>query len=420
MSFIYNRTELLKGISFNTIIDKKFKTNTISFKIITPLDIEYCTLNSLSISNICCTNANYRTISQMGKKLNELYGATLGYNTSKHGDTQILSAVVRFIDDKFTFNGENITKEVLTLFLDCLFNPNLENHGFNHEIFKIKQNSLLDAIETEINNKRDYAMIQSQKVIFRDEPKSISPYGDKEHTLLATPKKVYERYLELLRTSKIEIFYVGSSEKPIILDEFKKALSKIDRSSEIVPTDTKPSIIKSQVEEVIEEMEDITQVKMVIALKTSIDSKYPTIVMNTILGQSPFSKLFANVREKLSLCYTCQSMYDHLKRTITIDSGIEINNIEKAKKSILEQIEDIKNGNFTDDDLKNTISYLCNSLKSVGDSPSSYINWYLINGANTSIEEKYKQYQEVTREQVIESAKALTLDTIYVLKPSNK
>jgi predicted Zn-dependent peptidase len=250
------------------------------------------------------------------------------------------------------------------------------------------------------------------------EPASVLSYGDKEHTTNATAKECYEQFQKLLSTCNIEIFYVGNVEKPFIIEKFKEAFSNIDRNVEEFPT-TKPSIAKDTLAEVTEEI-DVNQAKMVMAFKTTHQDKHHNAIMNTILGMSPFSKLFTNVREKLSLCYYCQSSLDNLKKTIFIDSGIELENFEKSKEAILQQVKDLQEGNFTTQDIDNAIKYLCNSLKSIGDTPSSYVSWYFNNiliGYDRTIESEYAKYLAVTKEDIIESAKALTLDTIYFLKP---
>jgi len=422
MSFTHNRQELLPGIGFNTIIDDKFKSNVVSVKLVTRLNNDTASLNALAISTASSANSKYKTISALSQRLSELYGSSIGSDISKMGDTQVLTMVARFIDDRFAFDGDNITDNVVNILIDCLFNPYVENGEFNSELFNISKKELLDTIEGEINNKRTYAIIKAKKSIYKDEPASVLSYGDKEHTINATAKECYNTLKRLLNTCNIEIFYVGSSEKPSIAEKFKEAFSKLaERNPEKFPT-TIPSVAKSKVEEVSNEIE-VNQAKMVLAFKTTHQSKYDNSIMNTILGLSPFSKLFSNVREKLSLCYYCQSSYDNSKKTIFIDSGVEVDNIQKAKEAILQQVEDIKAGNFSNEHIENSIKYLSNALNSIGDTQSSYVSWYFNNillGEDRTIANEYKNYSSVTKDGIIQSAKALKLDTIFVLKPSGK
>lgn len=421
MAYTHSREEILSGIGFNTIVDSKFKTNVIVVKLFTKLDYNTVALNSLAISTIGSANATYKTIPLFSQRLNELYGSSISSDVSKIGDIQVLSLVGRFIDERYAYGGENLTEILTDMILDCIFNPVVEKDSFNEELFNISKKELLDTIESEINNKRTYAIMQSKKTIYKGEPSSVASYGDKEHTINATAKECYHQYKKLLSSCNIEIFYIGATEKTSVKDKFKQAFSNIDRCVEDFPIST-PSTIKSAVEEVTTQI-DVNQSKMVLAFKTTNTNRYSNTIMNTILGMSPFSKLFVNVREKLSLCYYCQSSYDNQKKTIFIDSGVEADNIQKAKDSILQQVQDIQNGNFTDEDIYNAIKYICNSIKFMGDTQSSYIQWYFSNvliSENRTVEEEYSKYSAVTKEDIILSARALTLDTIYILKPIGK
>jgi predicted Zn-dependent peptidase len=420
MSFEYKRVELSKSVGYNTIIDNKFKCNAITIKLVVPLKEESSALNALAISTLTSSNAEYDSFRKLSKKLNELYGSSMYSGTSKVGDIQILSVSAKFIDDRFAYDGDNITDEVVRVLLGCLLRPNVQDGHFDEDSFYISKKEILDCIDGEINNKRSYVLGKARKIIYKGEPVSISAYGTKDATLKATSTEAFETYKNLLKTANIEIFYVGSSEKSNLEKTFKDALSTVERDPQTKPI-VQPSIIKEQVAEVVEEL-DVNQSKMVIALKTVSNEKYSNVVMNTMLGGSPFSKLFANVREKLSLCYYCQSSYDYRKATFLLDSGIEYENFEKAKIAILQQVEDLKNGNFTDDELENSKKFVCNSLKSVGDTQSSYVSWYfsdVLFDTERTIESELEHYYAITREDVIESAKALKLDTIYLLKPKS-
>lgn len=158
---------------------------------------------------------------------------------------------------------------------------------------------------------------------------------------------------------------------------------------------------------------------MVLAFKGKSDDFDAVRLMNTIFGATPFSKLFINVREKQSLCYYCTSQYNRFKKTLMVDCGIEEENIEKTEKEIIKQLEDIKNGEFSDEDISNSVLSIINSLKGVGDTSTSYINWYfgcLANGELLEPSESVEKIKAVTRERIIEAAKSFELDTVYVMR----
>ncbi|MDE6103776.1 MAG: insulinase family protein, partial [Oscillospiraceae bacterium] len=313
--------------------------------------------------------------------------------------------------------GEDISGEVLGILLDCVFSPNAQNGEFGKEPFEFRKKDLLDSIEAEINNKRGYAIRQTQHFAFKGENSENCSYGTKEKAQSVTSAQAYTAYQKLLSDAQIEIYFVGPEENKDIEEKISEAFSSIIRN-----TDKINFINFSPVKKEVyrhEEKLDVNQCKMVMAFKSDNKDKYAMKLMNTVFGGTPFSKLFLNVREKLSLCYYCAARYNKLKGTVFVDCGIEEENIEKTEKEIFNQLEEIKKGNFSEEDINNSILSIINSLKGVGDTPSSYINWYygcFINDEVLSPSESIERYKAVTKEQIIAAAESLKLDTIYVMK----
>lgn len=416
MSILYSRNEIADGIGFTSIIDSKFKTNTVRVKLMTKLSNVTASANALALGIIASSNSKYTSQTELSAKMNSLYGGNLFADVSKVGDVQVLTIGASVINNKYTFNNEDISGEMLDIIECCLFAPNACNGKFNENEFKCRKQDLLDSIDTEINNKRGYAILKAQNTIFKDEPSAFSSYGTRETAEILTSENVYEAYKEIIRTSEIEIYYVGAEDAPEFKEHFKSAFSKSERAYKKVQLKN-PSPVKSETARVIDKL-DVNQMKMVMAYKSDFSNIYPIIVMNTILGGSPVSKLFANVREKMSLCYYCASSYAYSKSTLMIDSGIEKENLEKAEAAINEQFEQIKLGNFTDEDMNNAVLSILNSIKSVGDTPSSLINWYfkmMCRGEILTPAEEAEQIKTVTKEQIIECAKSFKPDTVYIM-----
>ncbi len=416
MSVSYSRTEISDGISFTSIIDSKFKTNTIRVKLLAKLDEKTASANALALGIIASSNSKYTSRTELSAKMNALYGGNLFADVSKTGDVQVLTLGASVINNRFTFENEDITGEMLDILECCLFAPNVNDGKFNEKEFSHRKQDLLDSIDTEINNKRGYAILRAQQTIFKNEPSAYSSYGTRETAENLTPETVYRAYQKILETAGIEIYFVGSEEIPEIKERFKNAFSSINRNYQYVEMNS-PSPVKSEIERVVDRL-DVNQMKMVMAYKTNYENIYPIIVMNTIFGGSPVSKLFANVREKMSLCYYCASMYVISKNTLIVDSGIEKENLEKAEKAINEQLEMVKNGDFTDEDINNAVLSILNSIKSTGDTPSSLIGWYfktLCRGEIINPDEEAERIKAVTREQIIECAKSFTADTVYIM-----
>lgn len=416
MSNLYSRDKLADGISFTSVVDSKFKTNTIRIKIMTKLNSETASANALALGIIASANSEYTSQTELAAKMNSLYGGSLFADVGKTGDIQVLTLGASVINNKYTFDGEDITGEMLDIIECCLFRPDVHDGSFNEKEFRHRKQDLLDSIDTEINNKRGYAILRAQQTIFRDEPSAYSSYGTRETAEKLNPQNVYSAYCELLKTAAVEIYYVSDMENNELKERFRKLFAGIERSFCDVQLKN-PSPVKEKSERVTDRL-DVNQMKMVMAYKTDYEEIYPIIVMNTILGSSPVSKLFANVREKMSLCYYCASTFVASKNTLMIDSGIEKENFEKAEKAINEQFEEIKRGNFTDDEINNAVLSILNSIKGVGDTPSSYISWYfkcLCRGEIIEPDEEAERIKSVTRQQIIDCANSFRADTVYIM-----
>ncbi len=416
MSVLYSRVEISDGIAFTSVIDRKFKTNTVRIKILSKLSEETASLNALALGLVASSNGRYPSHTELSAKMKSLYGGNLFADVSKIGDVQSLTLGASVINNKYTFDSEDILSEMIDILLDCIFNPNVKDSKFNEKEFARQKQDLLDAIDTEINNKRGYAILRSQKTVFENEPASYSSYGNRETAEKLISESVYKAYLKLLETSRIEIYFVSSEEAPQINEQLKNAFAKIERKYENIEIKN-PSIAKAVPARVIDRL-DVNQMKMVMAYKSTYNDIYPVMVMNSILGGSPVSKLFTNVREKMSLCYYCASSFASSKNTLIIDSGIEKENLRKAEKAINEQFEMIKAGDFTDEEMNNAVLSILNSIKSTGDTPSSLISWYfatMCRGEIVNPEEEVERIKTVTREQVIECANSFRLDTTYIM-----
>ncbi len=416
MSITFNKESLYNGIDFSSLVDKRFKTNLISIWIIDKLSDENAPYNALLMSFISKSNKKYPDITLLNKKLSSLYGASLSGTTSKVGDNQFMMLGMSCIADKYALDSEKLTSESVDILMDCLLNPNVENNGFSKKLFNPIKQELIDDIEAIINDKRSYALMKTSKISMKGEPSSTRSCGEKEYAENITPVSAYERYLELLKTSEIKIVFVGSECPSEVKEKIKERLSVINRNFK---GKTTSEFSPAKAEPVFEtELLDVMQSKMVMSFKCSDRNSHAVRLMTAIFGATPFSKLFVNVREKMSLCYYCAARYDEVKGVLNVDSGVEQENIEKARTEILNQLESMKKGEFTDEEMNNSLLSLINAAKSMNDSAASLASWYLkqdVMGTNYSPEEEIEHLKSVTREDIIKAASSLTLDTVYVL-----
>ena len=414
------RKEISNGVFFNSIKDSRFKTMKISVNIIIPLTEETASSNALLCGVLTRSCKAYPDFTVLSKKLSSLYGADLVSALRKSGDRQILTLTASGLDDRYAFDGESVSKELSALLCGVIFEPYLNGSAFVESEVEQERRQLLDLIDSEFNDKRIYATGQLVKNMCRNEAFGIKRYGTAEGIRAVTPSSLYETWQNLLKMAVFEIFYIGDSSAEKAENVFANAFSSVERK----PVELENKVVRSadKVNRVTEEME-LSQSKLVMGFRT--DSAVPdgdtnaTRLMCAVLGGTANSKLFCNVREKQSLCYYCSSRYDSQKGILTVDSGVEGDNLEKAEKAILNEIADMQNGNISDFEIDSTKMAVINSFNSSNDTVSGIDGWYtsqIFDGSFKSIDELSAEINAITKEQLIEAAKKLTLDTVYILK----
>ncbi len=420
MSYSLKRQPAGNGIHYNVINDPKFKHNRISANLIVPLDMSTVTDYALLPFVMRKGYQGCADFSALNARLDDLYGASLSADVSKIGRYQILSISIQSIDDRFAIQKEELVKECAVTLRDMLISPNIVNGAFPQIDIELERQYLIDTIESEINDKRAYAMSRCKAIMCEGDAAAIRRYGYIDRAKLLTPQSAASSYDRLMRMAAIELCFVGSGNGDTAGDILIKGLSAMKRQ----PLSYAPEPMKTTAKNVNEHIEhmDVSQSKLVMGFRTgeiaNIGEQNATRLMTAILGGTPFSKLFMNVREKLSLCYYCAARFDRATGILMIDSGIEGDNREKAQAEILNQLEAVKRGDFTDEELENARLSMKNSLRSVSDSPGSIDDWnlmQLVSGTGISPDEDIAALDGVTGQQVIEAAKKVSLDTVYLL-----
>ena len=418
--------KICSGVNLTCIPSKKFKTIKLSFTMFTPLSSEMASKNAIIPELLITSCKKYPSLSSISKCLDNLYGADISSSVDKHGDIQVLTISSSCINNELTFEPHNdILFEISNLLCEVIFNPLVDENGFIDKNVSQQKRQLIEIIESELNDKRSYAKYRCEQLMCKDEKFGINKYGTIEDVKKITEKEVLKAWENLLKTSRIEIMAIGNTDPNLIKEVFLKYFSNIERKN-IVECQTEVIREVKDVKTYNDKM-DVTQCKLVMGFRTNsagddIDVS-ATRLMIALLGGTPNSKLFLNVREKLSLCYYCSSRYDKQKGIMLIESGVEEANIEKAKEAILSQIEDIKAGNFNKDDVDATKMYLSQSFKKINDSLSSLDDWYILQTFSKytkSPEEVIEEINKVTENEIIKSANKLSLDTIYILSSKNE
>ena len=415
MATSYQRIALSDSIGLHQIIDPKFKTNTLKVRFLLPLHPAHAAAHALAGSLLTTSCPKYPSLAALSKKVNLLYGASLFLALSKQGDLQSITVSGSTIANPFALEQEDLMGELLQLVLDCIFHPHAEHGAFCQPEFQIKQKDLLDTIEAENNNERDYTLMQTCKTAFQSEPAAYSCYGTKEDALAVTPESAFAAYQTMLQTAAVEVFFVGPAPDPRIQPALEAAFAAMDRTKIQPIAFFSASPIKPEPVTITEKL-PVHQSKLALAFKLQQVDPYAMKLMNLLYGQTPFSQLFLNVRYKKSLCYYCTSTYLETKQTLLVDCGVEAENMEAAQQEILLQLQEMQAGHFTDEELEHAKYSAYNTLKGIGDTPASYIKWYFsqfCHHTDRSLEEELQCYQAVTREDILQAANSCVLDTIY-------
>ena len=421
MTLKSERIKIGNGIYLNLIRTDKFKSNLLSYYFLRPLSKEEVTKNALLPLVLKRGTAEYDTNLKIQRKLEETYGASLSIAINKRGEKHVLRFTVETVNGDYVGDGDYIY-EVINLLKSIIYNPALEKGYFRRDYVEQEKENLRHKIEGRINDKRSYALDRCIEEMCRNEKFSIFPLGNIDDLENIDEGILYKHYQNVINTSPIEIFYVGEYDEKLI--EYIKNIEKVERDSVI--TIPREQIISGvQTKNMVHEDLDVTQGKLVLGYRTGIpyeDRLYNgLIVASDILGGGPNSKLFRNVREKESLAYYITSTIYKYKSIMLIDGGIEFNNFEKTIDIVKEQLEEMKHGNFTDEDIEVSKKSIKSSTESIRDSIfliSEYFFSQILSEDSRSLEEILRDIDSVSREEITEARSKVVLDNIYLMKNS--
>ncbi len=419
----YNESNIKNGIKLHTIKTEKFKTNLIAVMLTTKLDKENVTKNALIPAVLRRGTASLNTLEEINKSLEEMYGASLDCGLDKTGDNQVLKFYIESVNDEFLpQNGENMLKKSLESIFELVFNPYLEDNCFKKEYVEQEKENLKQIIEGKIDNKAKYALDRCIEEMYKNEPFGLYKYGYVEDLNNIDEKNLYEYYIELINKCKIDIFVSGLLDNQV--EEMIKNNQNINKLKERNPEFIMPEIRSkiAEKENTVQESMEVTQGKLVIGLDLDIDNedlRYDAMIYNSILGGSANSKLFQNVREKASLAYTASSSYYRFKNNIFINCGIEIGNYDKALEIIKQQIEDMKKGDFTEEEVENAKQGIVAAIKSIDDEQDTEIMYFFgqeLSKNKLDIDKYMDRICKVNKKNVVDIANKVSVNTVYFLK----
>ena len=415
------KKEIKKGIQLHVLNTDKFKTNLVAVFLTTKLERETVTANAL-ISAVLRRGSNtLKTQEEISKQLEELYGASFDCGIDKTGDNQVLKFYIETVNDAFLpQSNENILKKSIENIFDIIFNPFIENNAFKKEYVDQEKNNMKQRIEGRIDNKRRYALDRCIEEMYKGRPFGLYRFGYVEDLNNINEVNLYERYKQLTDQCKIDIFVSGNVNEEVesIITENQNVKQLKEREPIYNQESEKNTVKKGEKIEIM----DVMQGKLVVGLDVNSqneDEKYNVMIYNTILGGSANSKIFQNVREKANLAYEAGSRYFKYKDNIFVICGIEISNYEKALDLIKKQLEDMKNGDFTEEEIENAKKAIISSIKTIDDEQDTSITYYFgqeMSGNQKSVDEYIERIGKVTKEDVIQVAKRVEINTIYFLR----
>ena len=418
--------EIKKGIKLHSIQTSKFKTNLISIFITTPLNRENITKNALIPAILRRGTQSMQTQEQISKVLEEMYGAEFDCGIEKTGDNQVIKFYLESLNDNFLPEKENLLRKSIDVLLEIVLNPLTRNNEFDSDYLQSEKTNLQQLIEAKIDNKDIYAFEKCTEKMYEGKPYSLYKYGYVEDLEQITASSIYNYYKQLLNTAKIDIFVSGEFDE----NEIKEIIKQNENISKLPEREPNNVVNKEETEQKgniqeskkLEEKMNVTQGKLVLGTEIKDmkkDERFVAMVYNTILGDSANSKMFQNVREKAHLAYSARSTYVRPKNDIIIRCGIEIGNYEKALEIIKQQLEDMKNGIFTDEDISNAKKYIVSAVKSVEEEQDTEITYYLgqeLAGVQCTIEKYIQNIENVSKQQIQDLANRTQINTIYFLR----
>ena len=404
---------LKNNLDMYVIKSDKFKTWSASVYIYRPLNKKEASYNALLAKVMKTSSKAYPSRKLLAKQMDKLYGAHLSAGVRKYADTHALVFSIKSVCDCYL--PEKITSFVTGLLKSIITEPFVTTGSFDPAVVELEKVNLIKQIEAYVNDKSFYADKRCLEILCEDDCYSTGVNGEIEVIETITPQSLYEHYIDVINNSKIDVFVCGNVQP----EEVSPFFDSLKTNS--APLEALPFVPGTEYKEVAEIM-DVTQGKLVMGFTTNIygnDNRCRLMMFNAVFGGCPTSKLFNNVREKLSLAYYANSRVAVAKGVMFARSGIEIEKFGQVKDEIMLQLDDMCKGNISNEEVENARSHLINIYSSLDDDPESTVSLksgWLTEGESRDVEEIIEGIKAITIEDIVEVAKSYKLSAVYFLK----
>ena len=406
------------GVTLRCLRDDRFKQSCLSLQLVRPMCREEAAMNALLPAVLLRGCRQYPDLRSITLRLDDLYGASVSALVRRIGDYQTTGLFCAFMEDRFALEGDRILAPMMELLGQLLLDPVTENGVFSEDFIRSEKKNLISTIESERNDKRAYAAGQLMRTMCRNDSFGVPRLGDKEGVEAIEADTLFAHYRKILQESPVELFYVGSAAAETVAALLRPLFAGGQR--EALPAQT--PFHSCEGIHSCEEM-DVTQAKLCMGFITPITNKSPEFaamqVFNVLYGAGMTSKLFMNVRERLSLCYAIGSGYHGSKGIMTVSAGIDTDKEELTRQEILTQLQSCRSGDFTAQELEASKEAILSSIRSVHDSPGAIESYYstsALSGARLTLQEYRAAVEATTAEEVAEAARSVSLHSSFILK----
>lgn len=414
---------LAPGVTLRMVQTKKFKTSTMGVTFLEPLSKETASLNALLPWVLQRGTKTYPDMEAMSAAMDDLYGGNISPVLRKKGEVQCVGFLASFLDDAFVPAGTRILEPATQLLGEMVLAPAGDGVSFRPDYVSSERENLIDRIRSQINDKLQYSLSRLQEQMCQDEAYGLNKLGTEKEAKAITGERLFLRYQELLKTAPIYLYYCGSAAPERVEAAFRASFADLPK------TERRPvpqTVVKIQPEGPVRRFQDqmeVNQGKLILGFRTGgsflcKEDAARGILFNAVYGGTTNAKLFLNVREALSLCYFANSALVQNKGILHVYSGVEFDNLRKAENEILAQLKACQDGNIEPQELEAARRSVMSNLRTTLDGQGRLEEYWLnrfITGTNFSPEELTDTLAHVTRDEVIQTAKAIRLDSVYTL-----
>ncbi len=419
MTILTESIKEMKGFQLHIVKTDKYKTNTFVWKMKTPLIKEEITQRALLPYILQSNSKNFPTTTKLRSYLDDLYGASLYVDLAKKGEYHVISFSLEIANEKFLSDPTPLLRKAIELFSEILTKPNVAGTSFEKDTVEKEKRTLKQRIQSLYDDKMRYSSFRLVEEMCKEEPYSLNVHGQMDEVDRITPESLYQYYQRAFSEDEMDFYVIGDVEEQEVHTIVDELLQFAPRTPKKINEKINPQVTQ---EKEVREEQDIKQGKLNIGYRTHIiygDPDYFALqVFNGIYGGFSHSKLFINVREKASLAYYAASRLESHKGLMMVMSGIDNKNYDQAISIIKEQMQAMKNGDFTDAELEQTKAVIKNQLLETIDTSRGIVEVLyhnVVSESNIQLDQWLKDMDQTTREEIVKVAAKVELDTIYFL-----